>query len=359
MSKGTVKSTLFRDHRDSPKNILAARGLIAIGVVAALVFLLVSIGRGAFVDTVNVEVLVDDAGGSLVKGGDVKYDGVTVGEVTTLEAAADGDPAKSGVRLKVKLDEAFADEVPANVKARILPASVFGISFVDLVPAGRPSGKIRAGQEIPQDASMETLEMQTILDGLDRVIGSLGPARISRMLNAISSTLDGNGEKLGQTIERLEAYLRKLNPTMPLVRRNVELLATNLDSFQQNAPELFQATEDAMVVTTTLIEQEQNFQKLLTGGQDALSQTQQTLTASEKSLVQALMQTAVVVDTFYDGRQGLVDGINAVMKLAVQMGGAIGANPYAKVDINVKLDGWRKYTESDCPAYGSYQGRNC
>lgn len=356
MNKG--KSTLFRDHRDAPRGILAARGVIALVVIAAVVAVLLAIGRGALADTVDVEVLVDDAGGSLVSGGAVKYDGVTVGTVKSL-TAANKNAAAGGVRLLVEMDGELADDVPGNVSARILPASVFGISFVDLVPSGKPNGKIRAGQEIPQDSSMETLEMQTILDGLDRVIGSLGPARISRMLNAISSTLDGNGEKLGQTIERLEAYLRKLNPTMPLVRRNVELLATNLESFQQNAPELFQATEDAMVVTTTLIEQEQNFQKLLTGGQDALSQTQQTLTASEKSLVQALMQTAVVVDTFYDGRQGLVDGINAVMQLAVEMGAAIGTNPYAKVDIDVKLDGWRKYTEGDCPAYGSYQGRNC
>lgn len=355
MSKG--KSSLFRDHRDTSTEILAARGLIALAVIGVIVAILVSIGRGAFVDTVDVDVLVDDAGGSLVKGGAVKYDGVTVGEVTSLQAAADGDPAARGVRLKVKLDEAFADEVPGNVKARILPASVFGISFVDLVPTGKPNGKVRAGQEIPQDSSMETLEMQTILDGLDRVIGSLGPARISRMLEAVSSTLDGNGEKLGQTIERLESYLRKLNPAMPLVRRNAELLATNLESFQQNAPELFQATEDAMVVTTTLIEQERNFHRLVTGGQDALSQTEQTLTASEDGLVEALMQTAVVVDTFYDGRQGLVDGVNGFSVLAVKMGEALSYGPYARVDVNVKLDGWRPYT--DCPSYGGYRGRNC
>ncbi|WP_109506214.1 MCE family protein [Nocardioides speluncae] len=356
MSKG--KSSLFRDHRDTSKEILAARGLIALAVIGVIVAILVSIGRGALVDTVDVDVLVDDAGGSLVEGGAVKYDGVTVGEVTSLQAA-DGDPAARGVRLKVKLDEAFADDVPGNVKARILPASVFGISFVDLVPAGKPNGTIRAGQEIPQDASMETLEMQTVLDGLDRVIGSLGPARISRMLNGISAALDGNGEKLGQTIERLEAYLRKLNPAMPLVRRNVELLATNLESFQQNAPDLFRATEDAMVVTTTLIEQEQNFQKLMTGGEDALSQTEQTLTASEEGLVAALMRTAVVVDTFYDGRQGLVDGINSFSVLAVKMGAALSHGPFARVDVNVKLDGWRPYTAGDCPSYGGYRGRNC
>lgn len=356
MAKG--KTTLFRDHRDAPKGILAMRGAIALVVIGVLVAVLLAIGRGALADTVDVEVLVDDAGGSLVSGGDVKYDGVTVGKVKSLTAAND-NAAVGGVRLAVEMDGELADDVPGNVTARILPASVFGISFVDLVPSGKPDGKLRAGQEIPQDSSMETLEMQTVLDGLDRVIGSLGPARISRMLEAIATTLDGNGEKIGQTIERFEAYLRKLNPAMPLVRRNVELLATNLESFQQNAPSLFQATEDSMVVTTTLIEQERNFHRLVTGGTDALQQTEQTLTAAENGLVEALMQTAVVVDTFYDGRQGVVDAVNAISRLGVEMGKALSYGPYVRLDLDVKLDGWRPYTAGDCPSYGSYRGRNC
>src|SRR5690606_9446797 len=127
----------------------------------------------------------DDIGGALISGNDVKVNGVIVGAVSRIVSA----PAGNGVEVEVALDPQHAERIPADVTARILPATVFGTSFVDLVPGGA-GGTLRAGQQIAQDASAETLELQAILDGLDNVVSALGPAQLATALDNLAGALE-------------------------------------------------------------------------------------------------------------------------------------------------------------------------
>jgi len=344
--------------RDPGTATLATRGAVFLAAVALVIGSLVLVGRGWFADSVDAVVLVDDAGGSLTTGADVKYHGVIVGRVTSLARPAGSDP----VRVGVALDPDHAGGVPADVVARVLPASVFGTSFVDLVSragSAAAAGALVAGQVIPQDRTRETLEIQAVLDGLDRVVGSLGPARLARTLGAVSTALDGNGDRLGRVLVRVERYLAELNPQLPLVRRNLDLLATNLRAFSRYAPDLFRATEDALVAARTLVEQDDRFRAVARSGARAFGRTDRLLQENRSALAQTLVRSAVAVDAMYDQRHELVSALLDVVGLSDVFGDALVQGPYLRIDGDLALTGKDAYTRRDCPEYGGHRGRGC
>lgn len=350
---------ILRAHgREPTRATLAARGAVLLLAVAAVVASLVLVGRGAFADTVDAVVVLDDAGGSLTAGSDVKYAGVIVGRVTGLERGA----RPGTVRIAVAIDPEAAGDVPGDVVARVLPASVFGTSFVDLVGRRHGTGGgdgLVAGQEIGQDTRRETLEIQTVLDGLDRVVGSLGPARLARTLDGAAAALDGNGDRLGDTLVRVERYLARLNPQLPLVRRNLDLLATNLEAFERYAPDLLRATDDALVAARTLARRESDFQALVRSGASTLGATDRLLRDNRRALADTLVRTAVVVDALYDERHDVVAGLLDTIGLADRFGDALSHGSYLRIDGNLVLTGRDKYSRDDCPRFGSHPGRGC
>ncbi|NHC21569.1 MCE family protein [Nocardioides sp. IC4_145] len=344
--------------RDPSHTTLVVRGAVALVVVALAVSGLVLVGNGSFADRVAATIVLDDAGGSLVPGADVKHRGVVVGRVTALTGLAGGGDDER-VEVAVDLDPALAGDVPEEVTARVLPASVFGTSFVDLVaPPGGPRG-LAAGARISQDRRGQTLEIQAVLDGLDRVVGDLGPARLATALDGLATALDGNGERLGRTIETLHRYLQRLNPSMPRVRRNLTLLATNLESFAAYAPDLLDATDDALVAARTVVEQEGRFGALVRSGGRSFARTAGLLEANERGLVDMIVRTAVVIDALYDGRRDLVDGLVSTLDFADVFGEALSHGRYLQIEGDLQLFEEPAYGRGACPSYGAHRGRGC
>ncbi len=345
--------------REPSQATLLARGVAALTTLVAVVTGLYLYGQGAFTDDWEAAALVDTAGGSLVVGSDVKYDGVVVGKVAALRFDPAATRRAGGTRIDLALRPDVASDVPAKVKARVLPASVFGTSFLDLVPDGPRRGSLQPGAEIPQDRSRTTLELQDALDGLDEVVTSLGPAELSRTLEGLAGALDGNGEQLGRTIEQIETYLRKLNPAMPAVRRNLELLATNLEAFEDYAPDLFVATDQALVAARTLVDQEDDLRGLARSGAETMTDVDRLLTAEEQRLVDMLVRTAVTVDSLYDGRKQLTRGVLSFLDLTEAFDSALSEGRYLRIQRELVLGREAPYGPGDCPRFGSHRGRGC
>jgi phospholipid/cholesterol/gamma-HCH transport system substrate-binding protein len=343
--------------RDPSRATLAARGLVAMAVIALVVGLLMAYGRGAFDDRMAAVARVDDVGGSLVQGSDVKYDGVIIGRVAAL-GPADRAGAGAGVEVALDLEPALAEAVPGNVVARVLPASVFGTSYVDLRVPGEPRGHLRPAQRIAQDTSAETLEIQRLLDGLDRVVRALGPAELATSLEALAGALDGNGDRLGETIEEVHGYLRKLNPAMPLVRRNLALLATNLEAFEEYAPGLLDATDDVLVAAGTLSRHEDDFRALVRSGSRTFDKTTGVLQDNREALAAALVRTASLVGVLHDHRWSLVRGVLTTTEFARRFGTALPDGQYLRIHGNL-VTGQEPYGRDRCPSYGRHRGRGC
>jgi phospholipid/cholesterol/gamma-HCH transport system substrate-binding protein len=334
---------------------LAVRGLVAIAIGAVLLTFLFLRSTGSLGGPRHVSAELRDAGGSLAKGADVKVRGVIVGRVTGIGPGSGG-----GVRIDISIPAEDLKMVPANVVARILPATVFGTSFVDLTTNGEaPVQRLSAGAVIPADKTQGTLELQQALDDIDTLVKAVGPAELASAIGSAAQALDGRGLKLGKTIDEANAYLAKLNPRMPLVREDVRKLAENLELAQQVAPDLLQATSDALVTARTIVDQKASIATLITGGITLTSQANDLLRANSADLIRFINNSALLLDVVYANRHAGISEALVVNKLVNDKLRSALHNGFLDSVTTFELDVPPYYTRADCPRFGTARGDNC
>ena len=110
-----------------------SRGRYAVRAVAALIILLFSLwmvsrhtGTLSSEPTVYAEVPV--AAGLIQAGAPVRFHGVKVGEISSIDAGA------SSSRVGLTIDEGSLRNIPATVMLRVLPRTFFGDTYVQLAP---------------------------------------------------------------------------------------------------------------------------------------------------------------------------------------------------------------------------------
>jgi virulence factor Mce-like protein len=343
-----------RTHGEPTRRELAIQGVVVLGVILALLGILALKLDGGLSSAVPVTAEMESAGGAIRSGVDVKMRGMVVGKVTSVE----GDEHQ--VRLGLEIDKRHVDQIPSGVLARVLPASVFGTSYVDLVlPAGVDRGDtIEADDTIKQDTSQETLELQTALDSIDTLVDALGPAELATALHTLSSVLDGRGDDLGVAFDTLDRYTTRFAPMIPRLRGDLRLLAVNLSAVARNAPELLDATEDGLVVLDNLVDRRDKITALLDGGLALIEDTQEFLTDHERAYLHALSRSVVLVDAVHDERGGLRDTLLETGDVSSQLLTVL-EDGYARVEGYVYAGGPVEYTRADCPRYGSLPGGNC
>ncbi|HET6165519.1 MAG TPA: MCE family protein [Marmoricola sp.] len=349
MSRSVRKELSRRD--------LAIRGLAALVVLAVALTLLFLRSTGNLGGPRHVSAELRDAGGSLGSGADVKVRGVIVGRVTGI-----GPGARGGVRVDISIPQSDLDMVPANVVARILPATVFGTSFVDLVPpAGGTASKeaLRAGAVIPADRTQGTLELQQALDDIDSLVKAVGPAELASAIGSAAQALDGRGLKLGDTIDVANAYLAKLNPKMPLVREDVRKVAENLELAQQVAPDLFQATNDALVTARTIVDQKASIAALISGGLTLTSQANTLVRQESADLIRFIDNSARLLDVVYANRHAGITEALVTNKLLDDKLKTVLIHGFFNSVTTFNLDVPPYYTRADCPRFGTARGDNC
>ena len=345
---------LLSRHRDPTRRDLAIQGLALLGVMILLCGILALKLRGGFSDSVPVTAELSSAGGSLRTGVDVKMRGMVVGKVTGL----DGDARQ--VRLSLRIDKDHLDQIPSGVQARVLPASVFGTSYVDLVlPRGvAPGDPLEADDVIRQDTSQGTLELQTALDSIDALVDALGPAELATALHTLSTVLDGRGDDLGVALDTLHRYTSRFAPMIPRLRGDLRLLAVNLDAVARNAPDLLAATDDALVTLDNLVERRDELGALLDGGLTLVRETDALLAKHERSYLRALDHSVTLVDALYDERAGLRDTLLETGEVSARLLTVL-EDGYARVEGYIFAVGPDDYTRADCPRYGPRAGGNC
>ena len=326
----------------------ARRGLIVILGFTLLLGLAYVRATGAIGGDPEVSALVRNAGGSLRQGSDVKISGVIIGRVTEITQGPGGD-----VRVGMRVAEDDLDSVPANVVARILPATVFGTTFVDLVVYDGPSDDaLQAGATIPADKTQGTLELQQALDDIDRLVTALGPAELASAIGSAALALDGRGEQIGQIIETADTYLSRLTPLMPIVRSDLRKLAANLQLVDQIAPDLLQATEDGLVTLHTIATQKAAVIALITGGTSLSRTASAFLRTNQRELIRFIDNGAILTDILYDNRRA---GISGAISTNIAVGRAVPSairEGFLKADAIIQLVAPPFYTAADRPRYG-------
>jgi phospholipid/cholesterol/gamma-HCH transport system substrate-binding protein len=120
---------LVNIHHDSRRehNRLLVAGIAFLTVVALLIAFSIAVYQKKFDRVTMVTIHADRAGLQLARFGDVRVNGVLVGQVRSV-----GDDGKQAV-IKVAIDPDAAKDIPGNVGVQILPTTLFGQKFISFV----------------------------------------------------------------------------------------------------------------------------------------------------------------------------------------------------------------------------------
>ncbi|WP_151480233.1 MCE family protein [Streptomyces albicerus] len=234
-------------------------GVVFIAVLALLLSLAVAVYQQAFTSVVRVTLEADSLGNQLDPRADVKLRGLLVGEVRSVRA--DGEKATLDIALKPE----HVAHIPADVHARLLPKTLFGEKYVDLVAPGGSVGRhIRAGDVITQDRTRVGIELQQLMNDLLPLLRTVKPGELNATLSAFATALDGRGDRIGDNLTRVEDYLRRLNPHMPSLQEDIARFADVAEVYGDAAPDLMKILRNTVTTSRTLVEEQDRLAAALT-----------------------------------------------------------------------------------------------
>jgi virulence factor Mce-like protein len=282
-------------------------GVVFLAVLVGLVGLSIAIYNKAFTSTVDVKLKTDHTGNSLLQASDVKVRGIIVGSVEGVQSEGDG------AVVSLSLDPSRVKDIPANVKAQILPKTLFGEQYVSLILPSRPSSRsIGEGDVIPQDRSKSALEAERVLGDLLPLLQAVKPAELNATLTSVATALSGRGKKLGDTIVNLNSLLTDFNPHTKQLADDLNLLGQNADLYNSVAPKLFDMLQNLQTTSRTITDKSAALDSVLTTATDTSSVLQSFLADNKQRLIRLVgSQDSIsrLLNEYAPEQQCLVNGI--------------------------------------------------
>lgn len=338
------------------------QGVAFLLLIALFFTLVVALYNKAFTKTIPVLLKTDRIGNQLSLNADVKFRGVNVGDVRELRS--NGEIAT--LRLAMKPDQ--LPLIPSDVQARILPKTLFGQKYVDLVSPGNTGPGVKPlgeGDVITQDRSTTAIEIEQLYDNLLPLLRTVQPEKLSATLNAVATALEGRGDKLGDNLVRLDDYLRQLNQHLPSIQEDVSALADYSQILNEATPDLLRFLDNTVVTSRTLVEKQDTLFATLTGTAGAADTGSTVLSENRNRLIQAPQVGEDLTRAIARRAENLPLIVNGLTGLVPRVRGVFGTGPNKNwLHINLSILGQKgAYSFVDCPKYtgpeGNQYGPNC
>jgi phospholipid/cholesterol/gamma-HCH transport system substrate-binding protein len=165
-------------------------------------------------------------------------------------------PAPEGATIELAMKPETLPRIPKDVTALLIPKTLFGERYVQLsIPKGSTKDSIGAGDVIRQDRSTNAIELEKVFDDLLPVLKAVQPQKLATTLTAISTALEGRGERIGDAMVSTAAYLQEFNPDLPTLTGDLEKLARVSELYSDIAPDLLDSLTDSSVTLNTVADQ--------------------------------------------------------------------------------------------------------
>jgi ABC-type transporter Mla subunit MlaD len=146
---------------------------------------------------------------------------------------------------------------------------------------------------------------------------------------------------------------------MPAVRADLHQLVANLQLAQEVAPDLLQATNDALVAARTIVDEKASIATLISGGTALTAQANAFLSANAANLIRFIDNSATLLDVVYLNRHlGITGSIMTNRMLSAKLS-TIVRHGFLEAATSFVLDLPPYYTSANCPRFGSARGDNC
>ena len=102
-----------------------------------------------------------------------------------------------------------------------------------------------------------------MLRDLYPLLRTVEPAKLNMTLNALATALEGRGDELGQNLETLDSYLKRLNPQIPALVEDLRLTTSVSDTYADVLPQIGDILRNTVTTTGTLEAREAKLHALL------------------------------------------------------------------------------------------------
>jgi ABC-type transporter Mla subunit MlaD len=220
--------------------------LLAIGLVAAIVLVVVLISGGGSGNSGYVVRGIFDSGGFMVSGEEVRVAGATVGEIESVGVTMPGEvdsykngksqavPGKAVIAMKIE-DPGFQD-FRSDASCLIRPQSLIGEKFVDCTPTlprapgSKPAprlkqiedGKPGAGQYLLPLGNNSTSVDPDLINNINQLTYA---QRFRLILNELGAGLAGRGEDIEAAVKRANPVLRDADRVFGILNAQRDQLA--------------------------------------------------------------------------------------------------------------------------------------
>ena len=278
--------------------------LLAVGLLGGVAVAV----RGTFFAPKTITAYFTSATG--IYGGDeVRVAGVKVGTIAAIEPV--GDQAK--LTLHVDRDV----PVPVDAKAVIVAQSLIAARYVQLAPAYETTGPVMPdGAVIPVERTAIPVEWDEVKAQLTRLATDLGPqaglsgTSLSRFIDSAANAMDGNGEKLRNTIAELSALGRTLadgSGNLVDVIRNLQTFVTALRDSGTQIVEF----QNRFATLTSVVNDQSDLGTTLTDLNSAITDVQRFVAGSRNQTAEQVQRLANVTQNLVDHRLDLENLLHA------------------------------------------------
>ncbi len=134
----------------------------------------------------------------------VRVLGVDIGRVTSVRNVG------GGVEVAFKVTRQDI-QLPADVKAAVVPMSLLGERYIQLFPAYDGGPTLKPGSSIPLARTAVPAEPDELLRSLQDYMGAIDPKTVSQFVENAAKILQGNGQQLNDLIHNAAGVMATLS----------------------------------------------------------------------------------------------------------------------------------------------------
>jgi phospholipid/cholesterol/gamma-HCH transport system substrate-binding protein len=329
-------------------------GLVFLLVMSLLLALTIALYQKRFKPVVEVTLRSDRAGLQLLPLSDVKVRGLIVGEVREVRATA------TGAQLGLAIDRDKAPLIPDNVSARLLPKTLFGEKYVDLVLPQRRGPAIRGGAVIAQDRSRIAIEIDKVLNDVLPLLQAVRPEKLNATLNALATALQGRGDQIGRDVEQLDELLRKVNPKLPTIVHDINALADVSDVYTAAAPDLLRVFRNLSVTNNTIVDKRSTIEELIPDVTDVADQGRRFVDANAPKLIGVNIANRPALELLATYSPEFPCVFEGLVKLKPKVEEAVGGSgPQLNITLEISKPRPPYKNPLDLPEHKDFRGPEC
>ncbi|MGB8402757.1 MAG: MCE family protein [Mycobacterium sp.] len=276
---------------------------VKIGLAALLVALLIGGTVVALRQTIFKPTMIAayfTTATAIYPGDEVRIAGVNVGTIESIE------PEGTQAKMTLRVDDDV--RVPADAKAVIVAQNLISARYVQLTPAYESGPAMSDGGVIPVERTAVPVEWNEVKEQLTRLATELGPKNgvstgsVGRFIDSAAAALDGNGDKLRQTMAQLSGVGRILADGSGDIVSTISNLQTFVTALRDSNDQIVQFQDRFATLTSVVDGSRSDLDAALKNLSEVVGETTRFVQGTRDKTAEQIQRLANVTQNLADHR---------------------------------------------------------